>query len=138
MRSAAARAASRRGSSIRMRPSVTPASSMASGTTVVFPAPGGACKTARASRRSAAISGSKASWMGKWVMGDLSTSRWGASSGWLPSLSALQVCFAVAGCHVDLIRAPDRAGAPVADRQGRGFQLGQFFGRVAANAIICA
>jgi len=56
MRSAAARAASLRGSSIRILPLVNLASSIAKGTRVVFPAPGGACKTARPLERSASIS----------------------------------------------------------------------------------
>ncbi len=48
MNSAAARAAIRRGSSIRMRrPSSQPASSRANGTWVVLPAPGGASSTSR-------------------------------------------------------------------------------------------
>lgn len=54
MRCAAARAARRRGSSITiLRPPSHGSSSSARGTTVVFPAPGGACSTAAVPARSA-------------------------------------------------------------------------------------
>ena len=57
MRAAAARVARRRGSSIRMRPSPRQgASSRASGTRVVLPAPGGATSTALRPASSAACS----------------------------------------------------------------------------------
>ena len=65
MRSAAARAARRRGSSIRMRPLVSPASSIARGTRVVLPAPGGACSTTRSWSRSASITCGITSSMGR-------------------------------------------------------------------------
>ena len=63
MRAAAARAASRRGSKIRiLRPSSHGSSSSASGTRVVLPAPGGATSTmALRARSAAAMSGSTAS-----------------------------------------------------------------------------
>ena len=58
MRVAAARVARRRGSSIRMRPSPRQgASSRASGTSVVLPAPGGATSTALRPAFSAALQG---------------------------------------------------------------------------------
>ena len=63
MRSAAARAASRRGSSTRMRRSFAQSSAAStSGTRVVLPAPGGATSTAALCARNAAVrSGSAAS-----------------------------------------------------------------------------
>ena len=64
MRSAAARAAIRRGSSMTIRPSVSPASSIASGTRVVLPAPGGASSTAMPASARAAISPGRAGSMG--------------------------------------------------------------------------
>src|SRR6187549_3765490 len=66
MRSATARVASRRGSSITMRlPRVHGSSRSASGTTVLLPAPGGATTTALPPARSAAASGPKASSIGR-------------------------------------------------------------------------
>ena len=64
MRSAAARAARRRGSSITMRP-VAPAASRAGGTPVVLPAPGGACSTARPAVSSAPMRRGRTSSMGR-------------------------------------------------------------------------
>ncbi len=64
MRSAAVRAAKRRGSNIKRRPSKTPADNISSGTTVVFPAPGGAINTARPASFNAAKRAGMASWMG--------------------------------------------------------------------------
>src|SRR6056297_1080316 len=61
MRSAAARAARRRGSRTRMRPGTRPAPSMASGTRVVLPAPGGAASTAMRRAARAARSSSMGS-----------------------------------------------------------------------------
>ena len=66
MRSATARVASRRGSSITMRlPRTHGSSSNASGTTVLLPAPGGATTTALLPERSAAASGARASSIGR-------------------------------------------------------------------------
>ena len=72
MRSAAARAASRRGSSTRMRRDFAAQSSRAStsGTRVVLPAPGGATKTAAFRARSAAVKLGNAASIGS---GDKST-----------------------------------------------------------------
>ncbi len=53
-RAAAARAATRRGSSMTMRPDTSPSLASQSGTRVVLPAPGGACSTARPAERRAA------------------------------------------------------------------------------------
>ncbi len=65
MRSAAARAASRRGSStISLPPAAQGSSISASGVTVVLPAPGGATSTAALRSASAAFSAGSASWMG--------------------------------------------------------------------------
>ena len=52
-----------------MRPPVSLADNISSGTTVVLPAPGGACNTARPPRLNASIRGRIASWMGSVVMG---------------------------------------------------------------------
>ncbi len=69
MRSAAARAARRRGSSTRILPACTQGSSIrASGTTVVLPAPGGATSTAHAPAASAAFRAGSASWIGRSVI----------------------------------------------------------------------
>src|SRR5688572_7793417 len=65
MRSATARVASRRGSSMMMRlPRAHGSSSSASGTTVLLPAPGGATTTALPPSRSAVASGARASSIG--------------------------------------------------------------------------
>ena len=65
MRWAAARAASRRGSSMMtFRAPSQGASSKASGVTVVLPAPGGATRTALACSTSAAFRSSRTSWIG--------------------------------------------------------------------------
>ena len=61
MRSAAARAAKRRGSSMMIFPSKPPSANRAKGTTVVFPAPGGAHKTTRCSACTARISSCRTS-----------------------------------------------------------------------------
>src|SRR5688572_23993029 len=66
MRSATARVASRRGSSMMMRlPRAHGSSSSASGTTVLLPAPGGATTTALPPARSASASGATASSIGR-------------------------------------------------------------------------
>src|SRR5688572_25812097 len=66
MRSATARVASRRGSSMTMRLlRAHGSSSSASGTTVLLPAPGGATTTALPPERSAAPSGARASSIGR-------------------------------------------------------------------------
>src|SRR5688572_25347073 len=66
MRSATARVASRRGSSMTMRwPRAHGSSSSASGTTVLLPAPGGATTTALRPARSASASGARASSIGR-------------------------------------------------------------------------
>ena len=65
MRSAAARAAMRRGSSTRILPFAHGSSASTSGTRVVLPAPGGATRTAVFDARSAAVSAGSASSMGR-------------------------------------------------------------------------
>ncbi len=66
MRVATARAASRRGSSITIRPPAAHGSPRsASGTTVLLPAPGGASSTAAPGARSAAVSGASTASMGR-------------------------------------------------------------------------
>ena len=68
MRDAAARAASRRGSSTRILPLLTHGSSIrTSGTRVVLPAPGGATSTAQLLAASASHSAGRASSIGRWV-----------------------------------------------------------------------
>jgi hypothetical protein len=81
IRTATARAASRRGSSITMRrPASHGASSRASGTTVLLPAPGGASSTAAGRRASAARSSSSTAPMGSAGSGMLVIAA-GASAG---------------------------------------------------------
>ena len=65
MRSAAARAAIRRGSSTRIFPVAHGSCASTSGTRVVLPAPGGATSTATLRVRSAAVSAGRASSMGR-------------------------------------------------------------------------
>ena len=65
MRSAAARAAIRRGSSTRILPVAHGSPFSTSGTRVVLPAPGGATSTATFDARSAAVSAGRASSMGR-------------------------------------------------------------------------
>ena len=76
IRAAAARAASRRGSSNRMVwPASQGSSSSASGTRVVFPAPGGACNTRAGEARNAPqIAGSDGS-MGKTAVAPTAAER---------------------------------------------------------------
>ena len=76
MRSAAARAASRRGSSTRIFLSAAHGSSIStSGTRVVLPAPGGATSTAACARRSAAVSAGSASSIGSVGSSNIRASR---------------------------------------------------------------
>ena len=120
MRLAAARAASLRGSSIRMRPrSIGAASSSASGTQVVLPAPGGATSTALGCAPSTASRRGRHSATGRSGMGEF-TPRQGREG--IPGKNGRRERIRTSGPYVpnvvlyqaELLSEPVRKGAPLA------------------------
>src|SRR2546430_6617033 len=102
MRRAAARVASRRGSSMTMRlPASHGSSTSASGVTVVFPAPGGATNTALVPSRSASRNAGSASKMGSSsAMGEVYTPLALAPRQHAPHLS--EISCAAEACMAEL------------------------------------
>src|SRR5690606_18582326 len=116
MRSAAALAAIRRGSSMTIRPSTSRAAPRASGTRVVLPAPGGATSTARPASPRAAISAGSAASLG--------------SVAFTPALSPFQQAFAIERVHAHLGRAQHAvAERAVVQAEGESLLFGHLLGR---------